>query len=84
MSAELREIHPPRTADEVDDNLFQAVKSEVKHEVRKIEENKQPVDPTHSDVLVQKHFSGLAIILLILVALFLVAAIAGIAIYSHH
>jgi len=84
MSTEVREIHPPQSGDQVDDNLFTAVKDEVKHEASRIGSSKEPVDPTQSDVLVQKHFSGLVITLLVLVVIFLVAAIAGIAIFWHH
>jgi hypothetical protein len=84
MSTEAREVHPPQSTDDVDDNLLTAVKTEVTHEVANIGDSKEPVDPTHSDVLVQKHFSGLFITLLVLVVIFLGAAIAGIMIFGHH
>jgi hypothetical protein len=84
MSTQTPGIHPPNNADEVDDNLLTAVKDEVKHEVHNIEYTKEPVDPTHSDVLVQKHVSGLFITLLIFVAVVLLLAIGGIALYTHH
>jgi len=84
MSTKLEDQHPPQTLEDVDDSMYGAVKSEVKHEVHRIAETKEPVDQTQSDVLVQKHFSGLFILILILVVLFLGAAFAGIAIYSHH
>ena len=84
MSTQSEDTHPPQTIEEVDDSLYGAVKSEVKHEVAHIVDNKEPVDPTQSDVLVQKHFSGLFILILILVVLFLGAIVAVIAIYSHH
>jgi hypothetical protein len=84
MNTQVRDPHPPQNADEVDDNLLTAVKNEVKHEVHNIQRNKEPVDPTQSDVLVQKHFSGLFIVLLSLVVFFLIAAIAGIWIFWHH
>ena len=83
MSVEVRDTNPPKTADRVNDNLVTAVKTEVKHEIQSIERTKEPVDPTHSDVLVQKHFSGLVMILLTLVALFLLAAIVGLVIFSR-
>jgi hypothetical protein len=84
MSTQTPEVHPPSNADEVDDSLLTAVKTEVQHEVHNIEYTKEPVDPTHSDVLVQKHVSGLFITLLIFVAVVLLLAIGGIALYTHH
>ena len=84
MNTRLQDPQPPQKAEEVDDNIFEAVKKEVQHEVAHIGNSKEPVDSTQSDVLVQKHFSGLFITLLSLVVLFLIAAIAGIAIYTHH
>ena len=84
MSTQSEDPHPPQTIEEVDDSLYGAVKSEVKHEVAHIVDIKEPVDPTQSDVLVQKHFSGLSILIMILIVLFLGAIVAGIAIYSHH
>jgi len=70
MSTQVKDPHPPQNADEVDDNLMTALKTEVKHEVHNIQRTKEPVDRTQSDVLVQKHFSGLFIVLLSLVVLF--------------
>ncbi len=84
MSTQTPEVHPPRNSDEINDNLITAVKTEVEHEVHNIEHTQEPVDPTHSDVLVQKHFTGLFITLLVFVALVLLIAIGGIALYSHH
>jgi hypothetical protein len=84
MNSTVPDTHPPQNADQVDDNLFDAVKTEVQHEIHNIEYNKEPVDPTQSDVLVQKHFPGLFIILLSFVVLALLAALSGIAIYGHH
>jgi hypothetical protein len=55
----------------------------MRHELANIEQSKEPVEPGQSDVLVQKHVNGLFIMVLSLVALFLIAAIAGIAIYTH-
>lgn len=77
-------MHPPKSADDVDDNLIQAVKTEVSHEVHNIQRTKEPVDPTQSDVLVQKHFSSLVMILLGLVVVFLIAAIVGVWMFGHH
>ena len=84
MSAELREAHPPQSADDVDDNLVQAVKTEIGHEVHNIQRTKEPVDPTQSDVLVQKHFPGLFAILLILVVVLLLAAMLGVWLFGRH
>lgn len=84
MNTKLEDPHPPQTIEEVDDSLYGAIKSEVKHEAAHIVDNKEPVDPSQSDVLVQKHFSGLFILILVLVVLFLGAAAAGIFIYAHH
>jgi hypothetical protein len=84
MSTQLPDTHPPQIAVEVDDSLYGAVKTEVQHEIHNIEHNKEPVDPTQSDVLVQKHFPGLFIVLLSFVVLVLLAAISGIAVYGHH
>jgi hypothetical protein len=84
MNSSIPDTQPPKNADEVDDSLIGAVKTEVQHEIHNIEYTKEPVDPTQSDVLVQKHFPGLFIIVLSFVVLVLLAAIAGIAIYGHH
>ncbi len=84
MSTQLHDPHPPQNAGQVDDNVFEALKSEVQHEVAHMVDNKVPVDTTESDVLIQKHVSGLFIIILSLVALFLVLAIAGNFLYTHH
>jgi hypothetical protein len=84
MDPQTQVAHPPNSAEEIDDNLLIAVKTEVKHEVHNIQRTKEPVDPTQSDVLVQKHFPGLFIVLLGLVVVLLLLAIGGIAVYSHH
>ncbi len=44
----------------------------------------EPVDPTHTDTVVRRHVAGLSISFFLLIALFLLAAIVGIAIYAHH
>jgi preprotein translocase subunit SecF len=84
MSLQTPEVHPPKNTDEVDDNLVTAVKTEVEHEVHTIQHTKEPVDPTQSDKLVQKHFSGLFIALLVFVAVVLLIAIGGIVLFTHH
>ena len=84
MTTKLQDSNPPQNAEQVDNSLYSAVKSEVQHELAHIEDSKEPVDSTQSDVLVQKHFSGLFITLLVLVAVFLLGAIAVIAMYKRH
>ena len=84
MSAHTQDPHPPEKADQVNPDLYTAVKHEVKHEISNIRDNKEPVDPTQSDVLVQKHVNGLVITLFCLVAVILIAAIAVIALHGHH
>jgi hypothetical protein len=57
--------------------LYEDFEHEVEHEVE------SPHDLSQSDVLVQKHINGLVIFFFILIALFVLAAIVGYAIYSH-
>jgi hypothetical protein len=76
--------HPPQSSDQVPDNVYKAVKDEVKHEVSHIKASKEPVDTSQSDVLVQKHVTKLSISLFVLIALILLAAIVGIALYAHY
>lgn len=83
MSAQVQDPHPPQNAEEVDDNVLEAVKSEMQHELAHMIDNKVPVDSTQSDVLVQKHVDGLFIVILSVVVAFLLVAIAGIYLYSH-
>jgi hypothetical protein len=64
-------------------DMVSDITDEVKHEVHNIRYVKEPVDPTHSDKLVRRHVTGLSISFFVLIALFLVAVIAGIAIYEH-
>ena len=84
MNTQVRDPNPPQNADEVDENMFVALKEEVQHEIAHIQHSKEPVDPTQSDVLVQKHFDGLFITLLVFIVVVLGVAIAAIAIYTHH
>jgi hypothetical protein len=67
-------------------DLIQDVKSEVKHEVSRIQAGKEPVDSSQSDHVIRRHVAGLSIWFFLVIALFLIAAIAGIAIYTntHH
>jgi hypothetical protein len=60
------------------------IATEVKSEARDIRNSNQPVDPTHTDTVVRRHVAGLSISFFVLIALFLLAAIVGIALYAHH
>ena len=69
--------------------MLNDVKGEVKHEIHRIHTAKEPVDPSQSDHVVRKHVNGLSITFFLLIGLFLVVAIAGIAIggstiFGHH
>ncbi|WP_263355540.1 hypothetical protein [Acidicapsa ligni] len=83
MNAKIQDQHPPRNAEQVNDSLYGAVKDEVQHEVAHMRDSKTPVDPTQSDVLVQKHVNGLVMTLFALVAVILLAAITIIALHGH-
>jgi hypothetical protein len=58
--------------------------AEMKYEARHMRNASEPVDPTHTDRVVRRHVAGLSISFFVLIALFLLAAIVGIAIYAHH
>jgi hypothetical protein len=64
-------------------SMVDDIASEVKHEVHNIRYVKEPVDPTQSDQVVRRHVTGISISFFILIAIFLVAVIAGVAIYEH-
>jgi hypothetical protein len=83
MSAQTPGIHPPSNTEEIDDNPLTAVKTEVQHEVHNIQYTKEPVDPTQSDKLVQKHFSGIAIALMVAVAVVLLLVLGGMMLHLH-
>jgi hypothetical protein len=57
--------------------LYQDVKHEVQSEIH------NPLDSPQGDLLVRKHVNGLAITLFILIALAVLAAIGGYAMYAH-
>jgi hypothetical protein len=59
------------------------IAGEMKHEAHNIRYVKEPVDSTHSDVVVRRHVTGISISFFILIAIFLLAVIAGVAIYEH-
>jgi hypothetical protein len=63
--------------------LVEDIKSEVKHEAHRIHVAKEPVEPSHSDHVVRRHVAGLSISFFVVIGLFLVAVIAGIAIYTY-
>ena len=59
------------------------IAGEVKHEAHNIRYVKEPVDSTQSDVVVRRHVTGISISFFVLIAIFLLAVIAGVAIYEH-
>ena len=77
--------HPTKTdnADQVKDSLYGAVKDEVTFEAHQIKGTGTAVDPNHSDVLVQKHVTGISITLFAGILIVLLIAIAGIYLYAH-
>lgn len=58
--------------------LYQDFEHEVEREAH------SPHDSSQSDVLVRKHINGLAITFFILIALSVLAAIVGLAMYTHY
>ena len=58
--------------------LYEDFEHEVEREVH------SPHDSSQSDLLVRKHINGLAITFFILIALSMLAAIVGYAIYTHN
>jgi hypothetical protein len=68
-------IHPTVKEQVVD--LYTDLAHEIEREVA------EPHDSSQSDLLVQKHVTGVSISLFILISLFLLAVIAGIALYRH-
>jgi hypothetical protein len=83
MNPQTQVAHPPTNSDQVDDSLLTALKTEVGQEVQNMERTGDLADPGQSDVLVQKHFPGLFIILLVLVTVLLLLAIGGIFLYHR-
>jgi hypothetical protein len=63
--------------------MVQDIQGEVKHEIEDIHAVKEPVTPSHSDHVVQRHVAGLSISFFVMIVLFLLIVIAGIAIYTH-
>jgi hypothetical protein len=57
--------------------LYEDLEHEVQREVH------NPLDSSQGDLLVRKHINGLAITFFILIALSLLAAIVGYAMYTH-
>jgi hypothetical protein len=83
MDTKVQDPNPPQNPDQVHDNVFQAIGDEVQHEVAHMQDSKVPVDPTQSDVLVQKHVTGISVILFVAIAIVLLIAIASIYWYTH-
>jgi len=63
--------------------MVKDIHSEVKHEMSRIHAAKEPVDASQSDHVVRRHVTGLSITFFVLIGLFLVAVIVGIAIFGH-
>jgi hypothetical protein len=82
-SANHPEAEPHPSVKDQASEMVQDIQSEVTHEVKRIHAAKEPVDPSQSDHVVRRHVAGLSITFFIGIALFLLAAIAGIAIYTH-
>ncbi|HEX4285681.1 MAG TPA: hypothetical protein VHZ28_11365 [Terracidiphilus sp.] len=66
--------------------MVRDIQGEVKHEVADIQAAKEPVDPSHSDHVVRRHVAGLSISFFVMIVLFLLVVIGGIALYTlgHH
>ena len=78
MLREASEAHSHATVKDQVVELYQDVEHEVESEAH------NPPDFSQSDVLVRKQINGLAITFFILIALFIVAAIVGYAIYTRY
>src|ERR1700744_5063902 len=72
-----------RTLKQPNGSMVEDLKQEVKHEVHNMHYVKEPVDPTHSDRVVRRHVAGISISFFVAILVFLVAVIAGVAIYQH-
>jgi len=86
MYAERKDTEPHTSVTGQAKDMVADIKSEVSHEVHRIHSVKEPVDPSQSDHVVRRHAAGLSISFFVVIALFLVVVIAGIAIYTqtHH
>jgi hypothetical protein len=78
MSRDAAEENSHATVKDQTVELFEDFEHEVEREVH------SPHDSSQSDVLVRKHINGIAITFFILIALSLLAAIVGYAIYTHY
>ena len=56
---------------------------EVKQEIEEIKATGDPVNPSQSDVLIQKHVTGLAVSFFVLIGLFLLLVIVGFFLYTR-
>jgi len=63
--------------------MYSEIGEEVKHEAHNMRATGEPAQLNQSDRLVRRHVTGISISFFILIALFLLAAIAGIALYQH-
>jgi hypothetical protein len=55
----------------------------VRHEAHQINQNNEPVDPSHTDTVVRKHVAGLSISFFVAILIVLAAVIVGILVYTH-
>ncbi|HVC48381.1 MAG TPA: hypothetical protein VND90_14155 [Terracidiphilus sp.] len=78
MLREASEANAHSTVKDQAVELFEELEHEVEREVH------NPLSSTQGDLPVQKHINGLAITFFILIALFVLAAIVGYAIYTHY
>jgi len=77
MSREASAADPHSTVKDQVVELYEDLEHEVQREVH------NPLDSSQGDLLVRKHINGLAITFFILIALSLLAAIVGYAMYTH-
>lgn len=72
-----------RTTKQPTSSMVDDISTEVKHEMHNIRYVKEPVDPTQSDRVVGRHVAGISISFFVVIVLFLVAVIGGVAWYEH-
>jgi hypothetical protein len=84
MDTENRKTEPHESIADQASNMVDDISSEVKHEASRIHAVKEPVDSSQSDHVVRRHVTGLSITFFALIGLFLIAVIAGIALFGHH
>ena len=78
MPRETSSEQSPSTVKDQAVELYEDFKDEVKREAH------DPLDSSQGDLLVRKHLNGVAISFFVLIALALLVAIVGYAIYTHY